>query len=583
MITPYSAAPPPTAGTEDEHRLWTWLEDLANESERVRREEAKFDNYDDYLDMYYGKHWPTVIPSFRPPIVVNELRTLILSEASDLTENAPRIFVTKDPRTQGRDLQVERALRAVWEREQVDIKLMYACVWALICGTSFLSVGWDPDAHGGLGDVTVDWVDPRTVLPDPDARDDKTWLYVMREQVLDIHEIRRLFPVSGMRVNPDDNYSTKDGEAKESGGSPNYVGPLTPSGSYMHGSAAGYKKARARVLDIVFKDDSTEEVLVPDLLASMDLAVNGKPDEPDAVENLEAPMKSERRPLYPDGRRIIAANGVLLYDGPNPHPGGDFGLLRVVLEPVPDRFWGIGFVEQTKELQLGADKLASNVLENAIRLNNGIIVSTTNTGLDWETFAGIPAQIVQINPGSEFKIQYPPPMPADMIKAPWTTLDMQRRILGFQDARVGAPGKGNVSAELTETEISQAQSTTRLRARMLHATVQRLAEMIFARMANGYAQPRSIPAVDGEDFKPIVWEPLDDPRHYALYVDKGSFTVMSKTMLRRLSLLLRKLNVIDRKAALTAIGWPDADAVAKRMDDAEAAAAQAKLMAKKSK
>jgi len=115
---------------------------------------------------------------------------------------------------------------------------------------------------------------------------------------------------------------------------------------------------------------------------------------------------------------------------------------------------------------------------------------------------------------------------------------------------------------------------------MLHATVQRVAEMIFARMAAGYTQPRAIPSVEGELFKPVTWQPLDDPSKYAVYVDPASFTIMSRTMLRKMALLLRKLNVVDRSAVLEAVGWPDADAVAKRMDQAEAAAAAAKAMGK---
>lgn len=552
-------SPKPDNTSEAEKDLWRWLEDVSTESARVRREDAQFEDFDEWLDLYYGNHWPSSIPSFRPPVVVNELRTLVLSEASDLTESQPRVYITKDPRKGQRDEQLERAFLAVWARQRVDIKLMQACVWALICGTGFIEIGWDPDAHHGFGDVVVKSRDPRTVLPDPDAIDDETWLYRMIEEVLDIHEIRRMYPLEGMRVRPDDKWSVKDGGAVEGINNPAYVGPLTPNDTYTSNLFPGYKKARARVIDCILKDDSVETMMVA--------------DDPDPLTGEER-FKETIRAKYPHGRRIVGANGVILYDGPNQYQ--DFGLVRVVLEPTGDRFWGVGFIQQTAELQLAADKLASNVVENAVRLNNGIIVSTTNTGLDWETFAGIPAQIVQINPGSEFKIQYPPPMPPDMIEAPWRMLDMQRRLLGFQDARSGAPSKGNVSAELTETEISQAQSVTRLRSRMLRDVVQRMAEMIFARMAFGYSQPRAIPAIAGEEFKPLIWEPLAEPDLYAVYVDPASFTIMSKTMLRRMSLLLRKLNVLDRKAVLEAIGWPDADAVAKRMDQAETMAAMVK-------
>src|SRR5207253_621666 len=106
-------------------------------------------------------------------------------------------------------------------------------------------------------------------------------------------------------------------------------------------------------------------------------------------EDGNAKLKVTKKAKYPRGRRIVGANGVILYDGANPNPGGDFGILRVVLEPTLDTFWGKGFISQTGELQLAADKLMSAVVENAIRLNNGMVIATNNTGLDMESFASI--------------------------------------------------------------------------------------------------------------------------------------------------------------------------------------------------
>lgn len=561
---------PPRPG---ERETWRWLENLANESERVRREEARFDMFDEWLDMYYGKHWPNAMPSFRPPVVINELRTLILSEASDLSESNLRIYVMKDPVKGGRDEEAERAIRAIWSREQIDLKLLYAAVWALIVGTGFLRVQWDPDAAQGIGDVIVDDLDPRYVLPDPDAIDDKRWSYVIVESTLDLSEVKRLFPLSGYRVKPEDRWSVKD---RNTGASPDsinwsqYQGPMSDS-SLLGKSVYGYKKARARVLDCLIKDDSTETVVEPKKQH------NGLPV---LDENGNPLLEQKMQAKYPNGRRIVGANGTILFDGPNPNPNGDFGILRVILEPALGRFWSTGFVQQTSELQLSADKLMSSVVENAMRLNNGIIVTSTNTGLDLETFSGIPGQIVQINQGSTFDIKYPPAMPSDMINAPWKLLDMQRRLLGFPDARSGSSGRGNTSAELTETEISQAQGPTRLRGRLLYHTIRRLAETIFARMAWGYLTERVIPAVEGETFKPVTWHPLERPDKYSLYVDPASFQVMSRTMLKRLGLAMYKLRAIDRKSLLETISWPDWERTSKRLDDAERMQAMAKMQSK---
>jgi len=567
-------APPPKPGEEE---LWEWLEMLAIESERVRQTEAQFNMFDKYMDMYYGKHWPDTMPSFRPPVVVNELRTLILSEASDLSENNLRLYVQKDPRAGGRDEEVERAIRAIWAREQVDLKILYAACWALIIGTGFLRVQWDPDGFHGMGDVIVDDVDPRYVLPDADAMDDKKWAYVIIENTLDIDEIRRLFPISGQRVRPEDRWSVRDkgvsNTSPEGISWASYKGPLSDT-SLVGKSIQGYKKARARVLDC-FVQDYKWETSVDAEVDDNGVPVNDEKGNPKLIET--------RKALYPNGRRIIGANGVILFDGPNPNPNGDFGLLRVILEPALGRFWSSGFVQQTMELQLAADKLASAVAENAIRLNNGMVVASSNTGIDWESFTGMPGQIVTINQGSQFDIKYPSAMPADMVQAPWRMLDMQRRLLGFPDSRAGQSGRGNTSADLTETEISQAQGPTRLRGRMLYYTVQRLAEMIFARMANGYLTERTIPAVEGEAFKPVTWKPLPDPKKYHVYLDPASFQIMSRTMLKRLGMALYKLKAIDRKSLLEAISWPNADAVATRLAEAEKMAAMAKMQSKRGK
>lgn len=551
-----------------EKELWAWLDGLAMESDRARREEGGYDDFNTNLEMYYGKHWPQVMPSFRPAIVVNELRTLILSEASDLSDAELRVFVIKDPKNGGRDEEAERALRAIWTCEQIDLKLIYAACWALILGTGFLRVQWDPDAHNGFGDVSIDVPDPKTILPDPDAMDDKKWSYCMVEHVLDLLEIRRLFPLNGRRVKPEDRYSVKDhnASAPDSMSWANYQGPLTDDYTLVGKGTHGYKKARARVLDCFIKDDTIEEK-VSEIKDSQDLPV--------LDENGQPQLKVERVAKYPHGRRIVGANGVILFDGDNPNPNGDFGILRVILEPALGKFWSKGFVQQTQELQMAADKLMSAVVENGIRLNNGIVKATTNTGLDWESFTGIPGQIVQINPGSDFQIIYPNPMPPDMIQAPWKLLDMQRRILGFPESRVGGGQNRNVSAEMGETEISAAMGPTRLRAKMLYYTVQRLAEMIFARMAANYMTERVIPAVEGESFKPVTWKPLDRPERYSVYVDPASFQVMSRTMLKRVGLALYRLKAIDRKSLLEAMGWPDWEEVAGRIDQGEAAAAKA--------
>lgn len=556
-----------------EARLWEWLEEAVAQSRRARREAAHFDRFDEWLRLFAGEHYPHVMPQHKPPVVINELRSLILAEASDLADAVPRVYITRDTRRGGRDEDLERAFRAIWVRQAVDLKLAEAVVWALVAGTGFLRVGWDPAAADGLGDVVVDVVDPRSVYPDPAATSDLDWTWVVTETFMSYPELARVFPSKVHRLPPPGGISlTRDTQPVNVGGLP-YTGPLSGSPSLLLSPAQA--APRWRVLDAYVVDDTLELEVI-------------EPTEPEGGAKL---LDDEDRPVlhsrwvmkYPNGRRIVGVEGVILYDGPNTLPTAravppDWGLVRVVLEPTLGSFWGLGFPQQTGQLQLAANKLSSLVVENAIRLNNGLVVATGNTGIDWESFAGLPGQIVQINPGSQLQIVYPNPMPPDMVQAPIQALDLQRRILGFPPSRVGGPA--GASPELSELEISQGQGVTRLRARALTRVVQRLAELIFARLAYGYAVPREIPAVEGERFVPTVWTPLDNPESYAVYVDPASFQVLSKTMVRRLAVALYRMNAIDRRALLEHIGWPEWEEVARRIDEAERLAAEAKLRAR---
>lgn len=562
--------------TPAEARLWQWLEEAVDQSRRARRDAAGFDRLDEWLRLFAGEHYPHDTPQHKPPIVINELRSLILAEASDLADAVPRVYITRDARRGGRDEDLERAFRAVWVRQALDLKLAEAVVWALVAGTGFLRVGWDPSAADGLGDVVVDVVDPRSVYPDPAATSDLDWTWVVTETFMSYPELARAFPSKVWRLPPPSGTAGPGGSRDERpgpvGGLP-YTGPLSNSPSLMVSPAQA--APRWRVLDAYMVDDTLELEAI-------------EPTDPESgaklLDEAERPMIHTRWVMkYPNGRRVVGVEGVILYDGPNTLPSArsvppDWGLVRVVLEPTLGSFWGLGFPRQTGQLQLSANKLSSLVVENAIRLNNGLVVATGNTGIDWESFAGLPGQIVQINPGSQLNVVYPNPMPPDMIQAPIQALDMQRRILGFPPARVGGPA--GASPELSELEISQGQGVTRLRARALTRVVQRLAELIFARLAYGYAVPREIPAVEGERFVPTVWEPLENPERYSVYVDPASFQVLSKTMVRRLAVALYRMNAIDRRALLEHIGWPEWEEVARRLDEAERAAAAAKLQAR---
>jgi hypothetical protein len=228
-------------------------------------------------------------------------------------------------------------------------------------------------------------------------------------------------------------------------------------------------------------------------------------------------------------------------------------------------FWpSSSLVGELLDAQRAANKFESQVYENSVRLNQGMVIADSNSGINPENFASLPGQILLRTPGSRVDIQYPPPMPPDMIQAGPRMRSYIREMLGFTPARTGMGTRGNVSPELTETEISQSMGLSRLHARLMFQSVQKVVEMIFLRMAQFYTVPRHIPYINDDRWEPVPWEPIADARTYAVHVDPASFQVKSKTMMQRLYLLLAKMNKMPDEELLTNLDVPNAKEIAEK-------------------
>lgn len=539
-----------------EAELAEWVDRLYNEADRAKVTQAKTESWDDWINSYWGDLWDTDLPTFKPPIVVNELQSLLLQEVSDLTDSPPRIFVQKDNYHPDRDRNREKALQAYWKREFVDHQIMLATLDAAIFPLGFVGVTYDPAADFGRGRLLTKCRSPHSVFPDPDCVDDDDWRFVVLRDVMDCVAIRDSWPDHGWKVRPDSRWSIRGGTNKDIaersiGLQGRYSGPLYSGANSTGTSQDGFIKARAAVLSCFILDNAVEEEIV-DRLNSL----TGQTE-----------LVSTKKKKYPHGRLIQVANGVVLYDGPNPYVRR-FPLVRISLQPSIHSFWPpTSILGSVLEIYKSANKVDSLFVENMIRLNAGLIVADTNTGIDPASFAAIPGQIILKAPGSTFDIKYPNPAPAECVEGGERLRGYARNVLGFPPSRVGAGQRGNVSPELTETEISQAMGLTRLRGRLLHNSIQKLVEIIFSGMARFYQDARVFPNSRGDRWEPIQWDPINsNPADYVVHVDPASFEIRSKTMLQRLYFTLAKMNKVPNDELLQALNLPNAEELAAKLD-----------------
>jgi hypothetical protein len=541
------------------------LQDLS----RAHRDEFLGANWlSDIRDLYNLRPPIVTAPTFRPPISVPQLQMLILMEASDLSDNTPKLYITGPDGK--RDRQRETALMAQWRSANVNLNLMYASIWSLLGGTGFLQVGFDPYMRYGKGETFCKWLDPNACFPDPAALGEDDWYYFQLEARLWLDEVRRRFPAAWVKLGRDPIPSGVPPSSSGYGSSPLTMppGPMSTQGRLPSDRNNGPTDGRYRVRYTFIYDANTREVAKAGAGSSV------------ATDKV-LPAKYEL--MYPHGRYIVDCENIVLYDGDNPHPMSQFPIIRLLGLPALTSFWAPPPPRFTLDLQNLAERMLKQTFENAVRLNNGVWMIDAACGVTSENFGGLPGEIVIYNTqGKPPELKIPGAFPAHFLQYPKLLLDLQKELWGFSQAREGKPGSGNVGTELFDSAVMQSQSITRLRAKLLASSVQRLSQIFFYHMAR-YQMHAKLPnfnSTESEDgFDMVDWEGVNDHqlKDYEIYMDPASIQPMSASALRKLVPDLRKLKMLDTRSGLEMLNIPGSEEIAKGLETEGALEALSRL------
>ena len=486
-------------------------------------------------------------PTFRPRVVIPELQVLMLNEATDLSDSLPKIYITK---AKDREKDREKAYQENWRQSFYNNRILEAEIWALFSGTGFVQVGFDAAARHGKGEVYVESIDPDSVHPDPGTKDWKRWSYVQLDYRMYIDEVRSIWPDTGYRVIP------------RRGPAPGLVGSTGTMGSGLS-MPPGPMSAGPGMTQRLISADSI--VTVRHSFIRDYTTVEITKEERERMREQLDPLLAipSRRRMYPNGRWIVDCEGVILADGPNPFPLGLFPIIPYRAMPSLGWFWGVPPIRYTRSLQQIAERMYTQTFENAVRLNNGIWFIDESTGLDADSFGGLPAEIQVINSNSRVpEVRFPGNMPDWMSKFPGALLDLQRRLQGFSGARQGETSPGNQSADLYDSTIYSSQFLTRLRSRLMAEPTQATAELVFYTMCRFYKDGQSFSGIDGGDVKWTKWDGVDESvlEDYNIMLDPGSLRPVSMSAMRALATELLKVG-LPIKYALEWMEVPNADEI----------------------
>ena len=543
------------------------IDELQRISRNMRDDELGDDVSEQTRKFYNAEGVIGKVPSFRPNVQVPQLQTIVIQEATELTDINPKVYIfnKKDGSV---DEERSTSLQEEWRSLWVNNHILISSIWAQLAGMGYITFCYDPSAEGGFGKICCEHLGIGDLDWDPGAHSRHDATYVIRETRYYPDQVTHYWPETGAGM---------EAEAINPGlgarQSPASVGTLPPKIRFPEGPMRQFDgpvegegveaDGRLRVR-FLFIDDRTIEVVREE--AGSDAA--------SLVESISKKDKSSsfRKTLrYPNKRVIVCASGRTsrcVADGDNPTPGGVYPYIPIYGFPPLTGFYPPPPARYTRDLQTLSERILTQIFENVVRLNNGVWLIPKGCDIDLQAFGGLPGEVVEYNQqGGKPEAIKPDPINESVLKLVQWLLATQKELQGITPAREGQTSAGNVSAELYEASIFQSKTLQRCRARLLAQSVSEAASLLYDMMCNHYVTQRAYPSDEG-GFSIKTWKPIYGmaARDYRVHIDPTSLLPISQAALRQMAPMLKQEQVIDNETLLEALGVPDAKNIAARAD-----------------
>lgn len=342
----------------------------------------------------------------RVRIVVNKMLGIHQTRVAKLVTDIPDLeVIPASAQEEDKDLARKgtKLLSWVWAEEKMVEKCMSALSWAVDCGNAFFEVFWDTEKgakiptfkrHQGpitekmpykidqegyvldkqgaripielsMGDIGIKVRSAFDIINDGVSTNIQDSQWIIIQEAVPIQDIRMRYGERGRKVSPERDLNTR---------------------AYFQ-----------RRLQTMVGNQST--YFAPESKSYEDMAI------------LKT-MWEKPTDKYPEGRRIVVANGVLLESGGMPYKHGKYPLVKIGDIEVSGSFWDIATMENLIPVQKGLNRTFSQIIENANNMGNVKVVLTKNHGLLKEAYDDTGCEILEVEPGTDCHQLQPAELPA---------------------------------------------------------------------------------------------------------------------------------------------------------------------------
>jgi len=574
---------------------------VENLFEKAKKHRALYDEkWLDYYRMFRGKQWKEQRPSYRHSEVINLVFRTIQSTIPIQVDSRPRFeFLPQEPSDQPLADMLNMIAEADWIKYNWGEQLLEVVYDSNIYGTG-LSKVVAREAAGELK-IVYESADPFYSFPDPDARDtNKDCGWFIYAEPLDVAKLKRRYPDKKDFIKADLQDLLK--------GSKTDFAPLkfrspVDNKVVMEGGNAMDLVDKDKALCITcwmsaeFLKDEFEEV------AKTIKDAAGEDDQ----------QIFEQVARYPNGRKVVICNGVLLEDSPLGYDDGEIPFERYPNYVLPREFWGISEVEQLEGPQKTFNKLVSFVLDVLTLMGNPIWVVSTDAMIDPENLTNRPGLVVEKAKGSEVERQEGVQLQPYVLQMIDKMAEWFDSISGSQDVTRGVQPTGVTAATAINSLQEAAQTRIRQKARVMDYYLQNVgrhyasrvfqfktapevyritsnqgASQYFRMHVEPYDKTDEMGQPTGDTGTRVHVQPMGpdgyDPTQAQVYEARASFDVkvttgsslpFAKAEKEQRLLNLFDRQIIDAQEVLKGVEYPNWEAVFNRMEQQKQQAAMA--------